>query len=68
MLVPPGDAITVADAIQRLASDVRLRKQLSVNARSKVVNKFNTAENIHTLAALLKAQLGSDDPVSITVE
>jgi glycosyltransferase involved in cell wall biosynthesis len=40
LLVPPGDAGTLARAIERLVSDPVLRTRLSHNARSKVKDRF----------------------------
>ena len=40
LLVPPGDAGTLARAIKRLVSDPALRTRLSRNARSKVNDRF----------------------------
>jgi glycosyltransferase involved in cell wall biosynthesis len=40
LLVPPGDAGTLARAIERLVGDPALRSRLSLGARSKVNNRF----------------------------
>ena len=57
LLVPPADPAALAGAVQRLAGDYGLRQALSVNARKKVAEKFNSARNISTLTALLNSRL-----------
>lgn len=49
LLVPPGDAAALADALERVASESQLRRRLAVAARDKIVRQFN----LHTNASLL---------------
>jgi len=68
LLVPPGNPVAIADAIQQLANDIRLCECLSINARKKVARKFNSASNINTLAGLLTAQIGIHRSATIPVD
>jgi glycosyltransferase involved in cell wall biosynthesis len=54
LLVPPGDAGTLAEALQRLHDDARLRQRLGEAARQKVLQEFNLFKNAETLAQLFK--------------
>ena len=40
LLIPPGDPVTMADAIAKLADDLELRETLGWNARALVEAKF----------------------------
>jgi glycosyltransferase involved in cell wall biosynthesis len=52
LLVPPGDAAALAQAITRLLSDGVLREQLGRNARKRVEERFDVAKNIAAYVAL----------------
>jgi len=43
VLVPPGDAAALADALARLAADAPLRRQLAVAGRRRVVERHSAA-------------------------
>lgn len=45
LLVPPGDAVALADAIERLVSDAELAGELSARARAFVVDAFDVHRN-----------------------
>jgi glycosyltransferase involved in cell wall biosynthesis len=52
ILVPPGDARALAEAIATLAKDSNLRTELGQNARALVENEFNLATNVARLVNL----------------
>jgi colanic acid/amylovoran biosynthesis glycosyltransferase len=54
LLVPPGDAGALAQALQRLHRDAGLRRRLGEAARQKVLQEFDLFKNAATLAALFK--------------
>ncbi len=43
LIVPPGDAVALADALSRLATDPALRKSMGANARERVLGGFTIA-------------------------
>jgi glycosyltransferase involved in cell wall biosynthesis len=53
LLVPPGDAVALADALERLAGSPELRRALGSAGRKKVLEEFelytNTAELIRRI-------------------
>jgi glycosyltransferase involved in cell wall biosynthesis len=53
LLVPPGDELSLADALQRLLSDGALRSRLGVQARRRVVSHFERAANLPAVHAAL---------------
>ena len=60
LLIPPGDAEALANAIARLMDDVDLRQMLGQRARAKVLEKFNLERNVARLAAVLRQRLPGD--------
>lgn len=59
LLMPPGDADALADAIGRLMDDVDLRRVLGEKARLKVLEKFNLQRNTEHLADVFRRRLTS---------
>jgi glycosyltransferase involved in cell wall biosynthesis len=54
LLVTPGRADLIADAIEQLLIDPSLCRAMGANAREKVIHEFNTersAEQLHDLLA-----------------
>ena len=52
LLVPPGDAAALAQAITRLLNDAALRAQLGRTARKRIEERFDIAKNITAYVAL----------------
>jgi glycosyltransferase involved in cell wall biosynthesis len=57
ILVAPGDADALADALARLARDPGLRGRLGTAARERMLRDFDLATNARTLAARFRAEL-----------
>jgi glycosyltransferase involved in cell wall biosynthesis len=55
LLVPPGDAAALAEALDRLAGDPALRRDLARRARERARSRFDEAQQIPRLAAVLRA-------------
>jgi glycosyltransferase involved in cell wall biosynthesis len=53
LLVPPGDDVALATALDRLVSDPALRRSLGSNAQRVVRDEFNAAENASRVVDLL---------------
>ena len=53
LLVPPGDDVALAAALDRLVSDPALRRLLGANAQRVVRDEFNAATNASRLVDLL---------------
>jgi len=49
LLVPPRDSVAIANALERLYHDVRLRKRLGQAGREKVLSEFDQDKNANTL-------------------
>ena len=76
LLVPPGDPLALANALEGLLQSVVLREGLRVNARARVVETFDVRRNAvavgHELRAVMTAgprvqaasRVGAGDPVS----
>ena len=54
LLVPPRDSAVIANALERLYHDVRLRKRLGQAGREKVLSEFDLNKNANTLAQQFK--------------
>jgi glycosyltransferase involved in cell wall biosynthesis len=54
ILVPPGDAAALADALERLLADPPLRQRLGDAARGKVEERFDIRRNIGRYAELFR--------------
>ncbi|MCB9089557.1 MAG: glycosyltransferase [Calditrichae bacterium] len=57
LIVPPGDAAALADAIRKLIDDPQLSAELGRNARKRVEERFDINRNIASYIALFKAAL-----------
>lgn len=55
LLVPPGDALALADAIERLLRDAALRRRLGEAARLRVQREFDAHTEADRLLALITA-------------
>jgi glycosyltransferase involved in cell wall biosynthesis len=53
LLVPPGDPIALADAIERLMRDSELYQRLRANARSSIADRFDRRRTVAELHRLL---------------
>ena len=53
LLVPPGDELALAAAVEKLASDPVLRRTLGLKARKKVEQQFDIRRNILHIKRLL---------------
>jgi glycosyltransferase involved in cell wall biosynthesis len=49
LLVPPGDAVALADAIERLHDDAALRARMGAAARRRIEQEFDLATNARTI-------------------
>ena len=54
LLVPPGDAVALAEAIDRLLSDADLREQVRANALERVRAEFSVAETAGRMVELMR--------------
>jgi glycosyltransferase involved in cell wall biosynthesis len=59
LLVPPKDAVALADALAQLLDDSELRTQLGQAGRAKVVAEYEINKNTAQLAALFQHYLVS---------
>lgn len=55
LLVPPGEAPLLADALERLAADPELRRAMGQAGRRKVLEHFDLSRNAARLAGLIAA-------------
>jgi glycosyltransferase involved in cell wall biosynthesis len=55
LLVPPNDALSLADAIERLIADPGLRARLAAGGRARVAERFDVTRNIRAYAELFTA-------------
>jgi len=53
LLVPPGDELRLADALQRLLSDAALRSHLGAQARWRAASRFERSANLPAVSAAL---------------
>ncbi|MDP9176689.1 MAG: glycosyltransferase family 4 protein, partial [Gemmatimonadota bacterium] len=60
MLVPPEDAVALADEIERLARDRELATMLGENARHRIESRFDADQNV-----LARLQLFGATPAKI---
>jgi glycosyltransferase involved in cell wall biosynthesis len=59
LLVPPGDAYALADALERLATDAGLRARLGAAARAKVLAGFTEAQVADAVESAYRKMLGA---------
>jgi colanic acid/amylovoran biosynthesis glycosyltransferase len=57
LLVPPGDAVALAQALERLFHDPMLRQQMSDAARKRIVDEFNLFTNADRLVAHFRMEM-----------
>lgn len=57
-LVPPGDALALADALERLLQDADLRSRLGQAGRERVEEKFSTAAHVKGMMQVYRELLG----------
>jgi glycosyltransferase involved in cell wall biosynthesis len=57
LLVPPANAPAFADALESLANDAVLRKQLGASARQRIISQYNLPLNQELLAHSFEARL-----------
>ncbi|MDX2258989.1 MAG: glycosyltransferase family 4 protein [Hyphomicrobiaceae bacterium] len=62
LIVPPGDAVALADALQHLASDRAVREAMGVAARQRVLDGFTIAEVQAGIRAAYGALLAACPP------
>jgi glycosyltransferase involved in cell wall biosynthesis len=55
LLVPPGDARALTDALRRLHDDPPLRRRLGLAGREKVLREFDIRTSARTLARRFRA-------------
>ena len=61
LLVPPGDATSLADAIEQVLDDSRLRRRLGQAGRQRIVDHFSWRETaVRTLALYQEVASGAD--------
>ena len=59
LLVPPANAVALADALETLAADPRLRRTLGAAARQRVIARYNLPLNQELLAQAFADRLAS---------
>jgi len=57
LLVPPGDAAALADALLDLLRDEDLRQKMGQSSRDKVLRQFNIEDSVARVAALFAEEL-----------
>jgi glycosyltransferase involved in cell wall biosynthesis len=60
VLVPPANPSALSSALEKLARDPELRRQLGLRGRVTVETEYNLARNLDTLAAVWRQKLGSN--------
>jgi glycosyltransferase involved in cell wall biosynthesis len=58
-LVAPGNAVELANALERLAADPELRQRMGSAGREKVLREFNLADNAARLVELFRDSAGT---------
>jgi len=68
LLVPPGDAAALGDALARLFTDGALRAQLGRDARASVLPRFGIDKYVESIVALYDRLLNGHAPRAITAD
>jgi colanic acid/amylovoran biosynthesis glycosyltransferase len=63
LLVPEGDAVALADALDRLVDDADLRCRLAEQGRRHVEERFDSRTNTKRLRAVIGARAGEPQEV-----
>ena len=64
ILVPPGDPLALADAIQQLATNPELRSSIARNAREDAVTRFTSPRYRNRILSVLFPEVAEIAPVS----
>jgi glycosyltransferase involved in cell wall biosynthesis len=62
LLVAPGDADALAEALGRMMDDASLRNRLALSGRARVLENYNLARNVETLAAVFNERIQAEAP------
>jgi len=66
VLVPPGDAQSLCNAIERIASNSDLRERLGSAARTKIEAEFDLKRNTAVLSELIERSVMAGKPMAAT--
>jgi len=58
LLVPPGDSVAIADAVERLLKDSKFARGLGVAGRQKVVRDFDVKKEVKKLEKIFEEVIG----------
>lgn len=61
-VVPPGDALALADALERLLADGELRSRLGQAGRERVQRKFSTQAHVAAMEQVYQSLVGEPQP------
>ena len=62
LLVAPGDVDALAVALARLMDDAGLRNRLALSGRARVLENYNLARNVETLAEVFTERIQTETP------
>jgi glycosyltransferase involved in cell wall biosynthesis len=62
LVVPPGDAAALTEAMLRLYHDPDLRRRIGQAARRRIETHFNSARTVEQTLTLYRELLGSQSP------
>ena len=68
LLVPPGDAVALADNLERLLRDAVLRERMAAAGRERLETKFSFENTVNELAALYRSVLNGPARAPQTTE